>query len=66
MENVIGEIWSELEEGSVLERLLPLLDFFFVFGAAGKNAFLFVPFALLENVQNHLVLKTTHPRRALL
>lgn len=27
MENVIGEIWSELEEGSVLECRLPLLDF---------------------------------------
>ena len=25
MENVIGEIWSELEEGSVLECPLPLL-----------------------------------------
>ena len=27
VENVIGEIWSELEEGSVLECPLPLLDF---------------------------------------
>ena len=26
MENVIGEIWSELEEGSDLECPLPLLD----------------------------------------
>lgn len=26
VENVIGEIWSELEEGSVLERPLPLLE----------------------------------------
>lgn len=26
MENVIGEIWSELEEGSVLERPEPLQD----------------------------------------
>ena len=26
VENVIGEIWSELEEGSVLECPLPVLD----------------------------------------
>lgn len=63
VENVIGEIWSELEEGSVLECPLPLLD---LFCAAGKNAFLLAPLALAENVQNQVVLKTTHPRRALL
>lgn len=67
VENVIGEIWSELEEGSILKRPLPLLYCVCVCGggAAGKNAFLFVPFVLLENVPDQLVLQTTHPGRAL-
>lgn len=62
MENVIGEIWSELEEGSVLECRLPLLDFMCV--CVAKNAFLFVPFTLLENVPNRSY-RPASPGRAL-
>ena len=64
VENVIGEIWSELEEGSVLECRLPLLDFVCVCVCVPKNAFLFVPFTLSENVPNQLVLQTCLPRES--
>lgn len=64
VENVIGEIWSELEEGSVLE--CPLLFAGFVLCGASRNEFLLVPLAPGENVWKQVVLKTTCPRRALL
>lgn len=41
VENVIGEIWSELEEGSVLGCPLPLLSII-----VGTSAFIFIKFAL--------------------
>nr|XP_035952182.1 heat shock 70 kDa protein 12A isoform X1 [Halichoerus grypus] len=61
VENVIGEIWSELEEGSVLECPLPLLDLFYI---VGKNAFLLVPLARAENVQNQVVFKDHPPKES--
>ena len=42
VENVIGEIWSELEEGSVLESRLPLLDFVCVCVFPKMHSYLFL------------------------
>lgn len=39
MENVIGEIWSELEEGSVLECPFALAGLFFVYVLLAKMRF---------------------------